>query len=372
MLALTQLKDRFARIAPQGQPGPIGVELAREQLHLVQLEKGVDGEIGLRARASEPYPAPREEVLASPQGLRAVLRRALGAGRFVGRRAVSALPAGEVRILSLSYRPGNREEGAAILEALKDRVEGAVSDYVVDYLPVRGRKGDEERLAVVALSPRGFVIDFLESMRKAGLDVEALEIGPSAIKRLVVTLSANDDPQSVLVVNFGLSNSYLTMISGRRLLFDQEVAFGEHTLIQQLAGALDISTELARELVLRHGLAPSGAEAGADAEISQTLREILKPGFQALTAEINRALIFAASETHGEPVGRVYLLGAMARWRGVDGLLNGLLDIPVATIPDPLQPFRRRVGKGSGPVAAPAPEIAVATGLALRGMVTHD
>jgi type IV pilus assembly protein PilM len=344
------------------------VELAREQLHLVQLEKGADGEIEVRARASEPYHAPREEVLASPQRLRVVLRRALKADRFVGRRAVSALPSGEVRILSLSYRPGNREEGAAILDALKDRVEGEVSDYVVDYLPVRGRKGDEERLAVVAISPRGFVIGFLESMRKAGLDVEALEIGPAAIKRLVVTMSASTDPESVLVVNFGLSNSYLTMISGRRLLFDQEVAFGEHSLIQQLAGALDISPELARDLVLRHGLAPGGA----DAEVSQTLREILKPGFQTLTAEINRALIFAASETHGEPVGRVYLLGAMARWQGVDDLLNALLDIPVATIPDPLHPFRRHGGKGSAPAAAASPEIAVATGLALRGMVSHD
>ena len=364
MLALTPFKDRFVRFAQQGQPGPIGVELAREQLHLVQLEKGADGAIGVRARASEPYPVPREEVLASPQGLRAVLRRALRTDRFVGRRAVSALPSGEVRILSLAYRPGSLEEGAAILDALKDRVEGALSDYVVDYLPVRGRKGDEERLAVVAISPRGFVIGFLEAMRKAGLDVEALEIGPSAIKRLVVTMTASADPESVLVVNFGLNNSYLTMVSGRRLLFDQEVAFGEDGLIQQLAATLDISTGLARELVLRHGLTSHGP---TDAEISQTVREILKPRFQTLTAEVNRALIFAASQTHGEPVGRVYLLGAMARWQGVDDLLNELLDIPVATIPDPLRPFRRGEGTGS-----PSPEIAVATGLALRGMVSHD
>jgi Tfp pilus assembly PilM family ATPase len=58
-------------------------------------------------------------------------------------------------------------------------------------------------------------------------------------------------------------------------------------------------------------------------------------------------------------------MGSLARWRGMDGLLNSLVKLPVETIPDPLKSFGRQ-GKPSATRYA-RPEIAVATGLALGG-----
>ena len=106
--------------------------------------------------------------------------------------------------------------------------------------------------------------------------------------------------------------------------------------------------------------------------MAATLQEIIKPLFLELTEEINRVLIYMASQTHGESVDRIYLLGSVARWQGADRLLNKLLVLPVETIPNPLKTFRRPGVPEAISEMDAAPEMAVATGLALRGLRSYD
>jgi len=55
----------------------------------------------------------------------------------------------------------------------------------------------------VTLCEREPVIEFLELARKARLDVQALEIGPVAISRLIGAISAEQGAKNVLVINSG-------------------------------------------------------------------------------------------------------------------------------------------------------------------------
>jgi Tfp pilus assembly PilM family ATPase len=84
--------------------------------------------------------------------------------------------------------------------------------------------------------------------------------------------------------------------------------------------------------------------------------------------EINRVLIYTASETHGASVGHIHLLGSLARWRGIEGLLQSMVEIPVGALDDPLGLFAAGVGDSDRRGAA----LAIATGLALRGMSGHE
>ena len=136
-----------------------------------------------------------------------------------------------------------------------------------------------------------------------------------------------------------------------------------------------MDVENARRLVYQFGLRHSDYAISRetatfdDSDIAGTLHEIVKPSFLALTEEINRALIYAASETRGETVKRIYLLGSIARWQGSDEILNRLLDISVMKIPDPLSNFNPSTKPTAGASDASSAEIAVATGLALRGLI---
>lgn len=373
MLDLTKFINKVSVSSKRNNIGPIGLELAMEKIHFVQLQKETSGKIHYRAKMSLPYSCNRDELLASPKMMKSLVQQAFNSEAFSGRNVVTVMPASDVRIMSVAYQVNKgQKEDEALLKLMEQRIQGDLNDYVIDYLPVRAKSENEDRLAVIAYAKREKVITYLETLRKAGLKVEAMEIGPSAIKRLVGAMSTVDHNDNVLVINFGCKKSYMTLISGRRLLFDQEIDFGEEELLKKLSVLLDVTLDMSRELIIKHGLQLnnntvnlSAAETGID--IPKSLNEILKPMFMKLADEINRALIYAASETRGEPVKQVYLLGSIARWQGADRMLNLLVNIPVS-IPNPIMMFGEDAEIENEQYSNTVSEIAVASGLALRGV----
>ncbi len=294
-----------------------------------------------------------------------LLRKALVSGGFKGRKVVSAMPHGKVRIHSVTYRPTrDRTDAEEIVHLMAERLESSLAEHVLDFLPVRDATSDGERLALVIVSRRDEVIAYLELLRQAGLEVAALEIGPAAIRRLVCAMSPAGDPENVLVINAGDRASFMTMVSGRRLLFDQEIDFGERKLLDLVAGSLDMPASMVRDLVVGGGLGGASGTTLAEVDISGAIVEILRPELKKLVAEIERAFLYATSETRGGGIRRVYLVGSIARWPGADRHLSMLAGMPVTSIPDPLAALTQTDG-----VNLPQrviPEIAVATGLALR------
>jgi Tfp pilus assembly PilM family ATPase len=344
----------------------------------VQLESAENRAPTVRARASLEFDGSRHELLEQPHQFRSVIKRALASDRFQGNKAVVALPSGMFRTLSINYRLAGSEktEAAAILRVMKDRLDGDLNNYVLDYMPVRGRSKNDEKLALVAVSERKPVVSFLELARKAGLDVTALEIGPLAISRLTSAISEDSGSATILVVNSGRRASYLTLISGNDLLFDQEVGIGEQSLVQHICETLDMPESTARQLLSRTGVYPerhndSLSDAIDENALLNTLSEILKPQFMKLVEEIKRAFLYAASETRGRGITQVYLLGSIARWPGAEQLLSNLSGSAVSKIPDPLALFPSEEQSKTEMVEHAAPEIAVATGLALRGIKIH-
>jgi type IV pilus assembly protein PilM len=346
----------------------IGLELADERLNLVQLTRAHPPLIS--AQASVPYPIDRADLLTSPAALKRFIRKALASAPFRGRKVVTALPASDVRIMTLMYQiRANESEDQAVMRLLQERIGEDLSQFVIDYVPVRSDSVSSDRMAMVILSEQSTVTKHLELLREAGLEVIALEVSPVAIKRLVSTLiGAGEVPQNVLVINSGQHKTYLTMVSGQRLLFDQEVDFGEKSVLEQIAVALDADGDVARELVLRHGVHPGSpgrvvSSAIDETTTNNTVLTIARPHFGNLVAEIRRVIMFASSETRGGAMGHAFLIGSFARWPGADALLATLIDLPV-TIP---KPFALAADSGGDVDGVPRPELVIAAGLALRG-----
>lgn len=368
---------RFKPAPSRKRVGPIGLHLAQEAVHAVQLGCSAGGELGLRAWQSTPHDSVLAELLAAPGALEGLVKHTLNGAGFKGRRAVTAMPANQVRITPLTYQlGGGQTDGAVILKLMAGRVDGDLKEYVIDFVPVRS--SGEDRLALVASCRRDHVLAYLEMLRKAGLDVEALEIGPVALRRLVVAMSERDQAGNVLVINFGTDTTYLTIISQHRLLLDQEVNFGERPLIQRIASHLDLAPELARELALRTGFEreiATQAAANGEAFESEGLNpvlEIVRPQFARLADEIQRAYLYTASETRGGPVDRVYFFGSIAPWPGTEQLLSDMVKMPAGTMPDPTVIFPPPGQAAAEPGDTRGPELAVATGLALKGLVDDE
>ena len=378
MSAVRQWLDRRRPEPKSAAHGPIGVHFTQEHLHLVQLEALADGGLGVRCHESLAYPGNRTELMASPAAIRKLVRRAMRAGKFRGRNVVSAMPPEQVRVMSLSY-PANSsgEEAGSILKLMADRVNGTLSDYVIDYVPIRMSSRDGERLALVAVSRLEDVNNYLENLRLAGLEVNFLEIGSLAIKRLISSGSATELHDHVIVINIGETTSHITTISGKRLLADQEVQFGEASILNAIAKTLDLTTSVAKELVFTNGLdrARKNSERADDNlnnEVVRTLVEIAKPELLKLVREINRAFLFADSESHGDARKRIFIVGGAGRWPGMATLLGSLAKLPVESLGREHMPFAGNPESIATLSDQQAAELSIAVGLALRGMSAHE
>ena len=90
------------------------------------------------------------------------------------------------------------------------------------------------------------------------------------MRRIVSALYTGKAADNVMMINTYQDESYLTVISGRRLLFNQSVPFGETMLLNNIASELDITTESAHALIIDHGLGrkhqalASGSDVDAD------------------------------------------------------------------------------------------------------------
>jgi type IV pilus assembly protein PilM len=370
--------SNLLKLSTAPRTGAIGLDLATEKLHLMQMEQVEGNFLRIRAASSTAYGTEREALVADPRALKVFIRKALASKPFHGRRIVTCLPPEQLRLLSFSYRLGAAQsEAEAIMKAVRERLGDEWDDSVVDYLPIR--KGDYERgerAALVVCAQRTDVIAYLELFRQAGLTVDAIEIGPLAIKRLVTCMSDGRQHELVLAINFGRSKSYLTAVSGKRLLLDRELDFGERQIIDRLGQHLGLSGETALSLLYQYGfcdralLVANGPALQNSSELVEILKEIIKPMFRTLAEEINRVSLYLASETHGDTPKRLLLLGSIARWAGADALLSHLIHIPVEV----LNPFSAFLARSDGAVLAdldPIAGIALATGLALRGLDAH-
>ena len=350
-------------------PGPIGLELSYERLHMVQMDMGSDGP-SIRAATSLEYPVPREALMIDAGALKRLLKKGLASQPFSGRRVVTTMPTGAVKLMLVTYSvPDDTSEPQVVLQRSLERLDGDAADWVVDYLPVQSRRDREgDRAALVACTRRDDVVAYLDHLSRAGLEVQAVEVGPVAVRRLIASLTEANAMENVLTINFGRAKSYLTVYTAGTIALDREVNFGEDELASKVAASLEMPLGEATELLYRYGVGRVGAAkvSGLPDEIAATITQIVSNRFLGLVAEVEKAMMYTASQLRGAGIDGVYLLGSVARWPGSEALLKELLAIPVEV----LDPFSAFIARSDAAVLAnldPIAGIALATGCALRG-----
>jgi len=352
-----------ARAAPVH---PIGVDFAGASLNLLQIAPSANGPL-VRAAVSLPYPLPRAELLADARALKLFVRSALASAPFAGTDIVAALAPSDVRILPLTVHvPHGQTEQQAVARAVREQLGAQAAESVVDYYQVRSTdSGGNERQVLAAVAQRAAVLAYLDCLRSAGLTPTALDIGPTAIARLLAAIHQQDYEESVLLINFGLHKSFLTVIWGRRLMLDREIDFGESQLVDKLARALKLAPEIALALLREHGTGARVPVGGVAQDIGRTIGEILHPEFAALAEELLRTQVYVASRTRGSAVSRVYLNGSAARYAHIPERVAAMINLPVDVL-DPFQAFGAMAGFTPQPGVTHG--IALAAGLALRGV----
>ena len=353
----------------------IGLDVGFDRLNLVQMEY-LAGKPHIRAIASIAFTCEREALLNNPKELKALLKQAYAAHPFKGKRVVSCLPVEQMKIITISYKhtEGQTDAEAVVIE-LRDRYKEELDNLVVDFMTLRQDYSDSvKREALVAVAPRDKVIKYLDWLSNAGLTVDALDIGPAALTRLVCHSGAIHVPDypklpNVLLINFGASASFLTIIWGRRLMLDRSIEFSENRMFARMQQVLDMPEPLMIRLLYESA---DDAESPVDSlsEINQMVTEVLRPEINLLLQEVNKTLIYMASKTRGKSVDQIYLTGRVARYTGILNYLREQLHVSVDIL-DPVEVFASDKYQVNGHTLGTMAGMAMTTGLALRGVPEH-
>ena len=361
--------------------GPIGLEIQDDQIRLAQLERN-RGLPEIRDIACLRLSGGSAAFFEDATRARRLLNESLRRGRFRGNHVVSHVPADLLRLMVLNYTAdADLSEAAQILDLAQERVKGDLSDYVVDYVPIRTSGSDQtgERSALVAVAPEKPVIEHLERLRHIGLKVDALEIAPVSIRRLVA-LPHSAGEAIVLVLRMLRSSTELTVLSGKRLLLFREVPGGYEALLSAAAKSMECDEATAHDLLQSYGVGHGSSNheptieaaneeivddlrAAAEGIVS-TLRETVRPALRLIVDQAHKAISYAAFQTRGGALDKVLVLDGQQTCTGLDDLLSEMLQLPVELF----DPARNLDPDRDGPSQPRVREAAIAIGMSLRGL----
>ena len=367
MNALRELAATLAPKAFSNALSPVGVLIAGDRLSAAQLERTPGGPV-LHAAASLELGRPWNALLAEPRRFGQMLKRFWREQGFGRREVVAAMPQEQLKVFTMDYNgaPG-QSDAEAIATELKERLKGKTAGLVVDFVPVRQTEGERSKQAVVATASRDDVTAFLDLLEQAGLRVQALDISSMALRRIVSWTNQGRaaDEHSALVIDIGWASSELMIVSGRRLMLDRSIDFGEQHMVSRVARALELPEVAAKRLITEHAF--RAAPGGQPPEFDVALREILGAELVALRGEVTKTLDYAASKTRGIGVDKVLVVGALAAIPGIAQFLAGALGKPVELL-DPFAVFPHRLMPDDAARLSAHCSAAVAIGLALRGV----
>ncbi|MEW6082258.1 MAG: type IV pilus assembly protein PilM [Bacillota bacterium] len=331
--------------------GPIGLDLGAHTFKAVQLMEA-GGNISLGAVATVRAPIFGEGPLKINEMSRAI-SRLLQLGSFSKKEVMVAASNEDcvVRILYLPKIPSSEIEQAVHWEMEKFVPFGA-NDYVTQHRVIKEVEADGTKLETLVVaarkSPIVTVLDSLSQSRltSLGVDMEALAAGR-------VIAGASDE--AFCLLDIGHSHTAISLFEGPYLRIHRSINMAGFHLMDRIDRALGTGTAEFQQVM---------SEAMHRKEV---VAEAIEPILSEICVEINRSLNYFRSQLRRDIDG-VYLTGGGAAIVGVQDFIemNVVGDIQRA---NPLSEIRvDEANIANEALDVLAPRLAVAVGLAMRGL----
>lgn len=315
-----------------------------------------------------------------PERLMGEIKNRLKEGAFSGRAVVSTLPENQVDIfpIKLSLKPNDDLEEALVKEA-GSYLTYDLSEAVIDYTVVQDENfGSEQRRTIKLLligARRANVDGHIAMLKGAGLKPAAIEIPSCALAR-VFRFAGEETEQSLLLMDMDETTTTLTGLRNQTILFERSIPAGRGALVSRLSRQLKLDREKSKDLLNRIGLGhdnngPHDRESSkrpAEAQMMRTVAEIVNPEMEKLAQEVEKVLIYYASEMRGERIHEIALTGQCGSIASLDRWMASRIKIPTSLF-DPFQ--LPGITESNSPLREDGRRrtlFSVALGLALRGL----
>lgn len=338
----------------------VGLDIGSTSVKLLELSKH-NGRHRVEAFGVEPLP-PNAVVDRNISDLGAVgeaIRRLAARAGPSARRAATAVPhsAAITRIVEMDASLSDDALQSRITAEAGHHLPFALEEVAMDFEVQNLSESSPDQVEVLLAVCRREEVEKREAaMRLGGLRPHVVEIETQAIQRAAASTSPTTDsagrPALLTVLDIGAGATRLHAFDGARQGYVQEQHFGGSRLTAELQRRYGWSEAQALLALRRRELPPNANET------------VLQHFRAALAAEVERALRqFEA--TASRPVGNVLLAGGTAALPGLAHMPGHTLPAG-ATVADPCAGMSLAARVDGDALAADAPAMLTACGLALR------
>lgn len=236
-----------------------------------------------------------------------------------------------------------------------------LADVSLDY-QITGQSPDATNVLIAACK-RERIENVRQAIQLAGKEPAVIDVDTFALQNCYELNYHPDDSQVVTLLNIGASTMNVNIVKGTRSLFTRDITVGGSQFTDVLQRSLGLSYQQAEAVKRGDASAAQGVEEKSIEPLMNNVTEIV-------AMEIQKTFDFyrATSEDNQTVVQKILISGGGSKLHGLANDLSARLELPVEV----LNPFRsinvdsRKFDPGY--INEIMPEMAVAVGLAMRGV----
>src|ERR671926_565978 len=345
-----------------GNKGLVGLDIGSSSVKAVELQ----GKMGALSLVNLGFQGLQPDTVVDGQimelnDVSGVIAGLFASHQFETDRVAAGVSGSSVIVKNIIVPQMTREELEGSIDwHAEEHIPFEISDVSLDYQVVGS--GADSLHVLMAACKRDFVANLKQAIQLAGKQPAVIDVDAFALQNCY---EVNYQPAANLVVallNVGASTMNINILRGVRSVFTRDVSVGGNQYTSLLQKELGLTYEQA-EQVKRGGEAPSNVQ---PEEIDAALESVS----DMLALEISKTFDFyrATAEDGDGSVQKIMISGGGSKLRGLTEFLSNRFEMPV----ERLDPFRqikvdaRRFDPDY--MREVVPELAVAVGLALRGV----
>jgi len=345
-----------------GNKGLVGLDIGSSSVKAVELQgkPGALSLVNLGFQGLQPDTVVDGQIM-ELNDVSGVISTVFSSHQFKTDRVAAGVSGSSVIVKNIIVPQMTREELEESIDwHAEEHIPFEISDVSLDYQVVGS--GTDSLHVLMAACKRDFVANLKQAIQLAGKHPAVIDVDAFALQNCYEVNYEPADNAVVALLNVGASTMNINILRGVRSVFTRDVSVGGNQYTSLLQKEMGLTYEQA-EALKRGGAAPAGVEAVDIDGALETVSDML-------ALEISKTFDFyrATAEDGDGTVQRILISGGGSKLKGLTEYLSSRFEMPV----ERLDPFRkikvdaRRFDPDY--MREVVPEMAVAVGLALRGV----
>jgi len=340
-----------------------GLDIGSSSIKMVELD-GKNGGYSLAGLGFENLP---DEAIIDGQimelnAVSDVIQKVCSNHNIKSSQVVTGVSGHSVIIKNIVLPPMSDEELEESIDwHAEEHIPYDLTDVSLDY-QITGRTADSTQVLIAACK-RERIDNVRQAIQLAGKEPAVIDVDTFALQNCYELNYRPDESQVVTLLNIGASTLNVNIVKGTRSLFSRDITVGGSQFTDVLQRSLGLSFQQAE--AVKRGV-PNAAEGVEEKAIEPLMSNVT----EIIAMEIRKTFDFyrATTEDNQTVVQKILISGGGSKLQGLATDLSAWLELPVEI----LNPFRsisvdeRKFDRGY--LNEIMPEMAVAVGLAMRGV----